>query len=91
MGYWVYAEDLVSALIGPFDNRAEAEAHVEFCAERGDASEAEGNTRILTDEEVAPLRGTVGMIMTPDEDRNYDPSDNDDPEGPWGGGFAPNH
>lgn len=64
--FYVYAEDLASALIGPFDDRAAAEAHVVFLAERGDAAEG----RVVTEAEAAAME-EPGMRLTPDEDRDW--------------------
>lgn len=41
MKYYILADDLASAVIGPFDNSDMAEAHIEFCRQRGDSAEME--------------------------------------------------
>lgn len=69
MKYYIYAEDLCSALIGPFDTKEDAEAHVKFCKERGDCATMD----ILTADEAD--RGSkmqeIGMRLTPEEDRRW--------------------
>lgn len=61
---WIYAEDLVGALVGPFTSNEAAEAHMEFCRERGDAAEM----KIVTDTSAYPADT---MRMTPQEDKDF--------------------
>ncbi len=66
---YVYAEDLASALIGPFANVAEAEAHIAFCAARGDAADA----CVVSANQAADLRnaGRICMELTAQQDREW--------------------
>ena len=66
---WIYAEDFVSALIGPFYDLADANEHVEFLKQRG------AKTELITD--TARLekiqRDWQPMVFTPAEDREFNP------------------
>ncbi len=66
--FYVYAEDLVAGLVGPFWSREEADAHVLFLEDRGDADRG----RVVDETEAAALRPGVGIEMTPQEDRDFD-------------------
>ena len=37
--FWVFGEDLASAMVGPFASKQDAEKHIEFCRARGDGAE----------------------------------------------------
>jgi len=68
--FHIYACDLACALITPFASRAEAEAHVRFCQDRGDAA----TMRILDDEELKQIDADdFHQILSPEEDRQYAP------------------
>lgn len=60
MAFWIRAEDLVAAAVGPFETEAEAVEHVLFCVARGDAAEA-----VVMNSE--PL--DVALRLSPAEDR----------------------
>lgn len=68
IAFYVYAEDLCAGLVGPFLDRASAEAHVAFCAARGDADPG----RIVDDREAQTLRGPDTLELTAEEDRRDD-------------------
>lgn len=81
MKYFTYGEDLVDGLVGPFDTSDQARDHVDFCEKRGDADPG----KVVTEEEAERLRsrpGGVGIEMTPEEDRSFDPHHQDDVEPP---------
>jgi hypothetical protein len=63
---FIYSEDLASALIGPFANREEAQAHLKFCEERGDGARSEIISgfiaRLIPDSE-------IGIRLTPAQDK----------------------
>ncbi len=67
MTYYVYAEDLASALIGPFHQQSVAETHIIYCQRRGDGAEM----RVVDSAEAALLRPDIGTECTPREDRAY--------------------
>lgn len=62
MTFYVYAEDFVAGVVGPFRTAAEALSHIEFCKRRGDADPG----RVITQEELDKT-GEVFM-MTPEQD-----------------------
>lgn len=66
MQYYIYAEDLASGLIGPFESENAAHNHVTFCRMRGDADPG----AVITATEAWNLRreGRVDMEMTPEQD-----------------------
>ena len=66
MSFWVYGEDLVSGLVGPFATAGEANVHIGFCRDRGDADPG----MVVTDAEADRLR-PVGIEMTPEADRAF--------------------
>jgi hypothetical protein len=63
---WLFAEDLRSALIGPFASDWHADEHIAFCRCRGDAA----IPWLVTLEEGLALH--PGLVITPAEDRDYD-------------------
>ena len=65
--FYIYGEDLVDGLTGPFDTRAEAEEHVRLCESRGDADPG----KVITGTEAqAIVRNDPGiLVLTPEEDR----------------------
>jgi hypothetical protein len=65
MPFYVFAEDLVGALIGPFATVTDAQAHIAFCEARGDGAEM----CVVADDEVAELGDRVAYRLTPDQDR----------------------
>lgn len=67
MGYWLYAEDLARALIGPFESKESAQEHIEFCRRRGDADPG----KIVTEEEAEKLRSDLDYTISADRDRNF--------------------
>lgn len=70
--YFLLCEDFVSALIGPFPTRAEAETHQKFCEERGDGSALPGSWEIISDFVVGFLdEPQIGMRLTPQQDREF--------------------
>jgi hypothetical protein len=63
---YVFGEDMASALVGPFDTREEAQAHVAFCEARGDGARHE----VISSFIAARLDpASVHLQMTPDEDK----------------------
>lgn len=64
--FWIYAEDMVGAIIGPFSGMDSAREHIKFCEGRGDAA----CMRVITGEEKDEI--DVDEI-TPEEDRRYNP------------------
>lgn len=67
MTYYIYAEDFVAALIGPFLTMDAAERHVEFCKKRGDAA----TMKILNIGVDTAAKMDVGLRMTAEEDREW--------------------
>jgi hypothetical protein len=67
--YYLICEDFVTAKIGPFPSRSEAEEHIKFLAKRGDAAAVHHKPEILTASE-AMLRDTH-LEMTPAQDREW--------------------
>lgn len=66
MGMYIYAEDLVAVLIGPFNSTAEAEAHIAWCRDvRGDGAEM----RVV--DEFTANRMEVMETMTPERDMTW--------------------
>lgn len=69
MRYFINAEDLVCALIGPFDTKDAAEAHIQFCIDRGDGADME----VITETEMKTIDSDVyGLILTAEEDRAWE-------------------
>lgn len=68
--YWIYAEDMVGVLVGPFENLADAFNHIQFCVKRGD-----GASHWIMDEREhdAIIRSFNPDIITPTEDRAHTP------------------
>lgn len=67
MAFWLFGEDLVSGLVGPFASRADADAHRAFAESRGDADPG----RVVDDAEADALR-PVGVEISPEADRALD-------------------
>lgn len=65
MKYWIWAEDLVAAMIGPFDTREEAEAHIKFCEDRGDGAEM----KVINGVEADYM--DPNMVLTPEQDKKW--------------------
>lgn len=61
--FYIYAEDLVAGVTGPFDTIKEAAAHIAFCRERGDADPG----HIISQTQYDGL-GDV-FTLTPEQDR----------------------
>jgi hypothetical protein len=64
--FYIFGEDLASALVGPFLTREEAEQHLKFCADRGDGARSEvisGFVARKIDER------NIGIYLTPEEDK----------------------
>lgn len=61
--WWIRAEDLILALVGPFDTEAQAQDHVRFCEARGD-----GATMVVFQGDTTPQIGQAYTI-THKEDR----------------------
>ena len=59
---------MVSVLVGPFDCKDAADAHIEFCEERGDGA----TMRAITKEEADREYGDLEVISSED-DREYAP------------------
>lgn len=68
--YYIYAEDLVGALVGPFNSISAAEEHMLFCEERGDAA----TTRVVDETEARALtQEGVHTYVTAEKDRKWQP------------------
>jgi hypothetical protein len=69
MTKYIYFEDFVGMLVGPFHSQADIDAHIKFCEDRGDAADvveivdfdSERFHKLLADNDT----------MTPEEDRNF--------------------
>lgn len=68
MKWYVRAEDLVVAWVGPFNSWIEASNHIDFCTARGDGA-------LIRDEGQFTPGGD--MVMTPEEDRAFVPPKED--------------
>ncbi len=68
---FIYARDFVSALIGPFDTKEAAYAHIVFCCGRGDGA----TMQIVDDpEELAKIKEEwAPMDVTVVEDLQFNP------------------
>lgn len=67
MAFYVFGEDLVAGLVGPFAARIDAEAHIAFCDARGDADP--GRVVDATHADLLRRAGLVDVEVTPDQDR----------------------
>jgi len=65
---YIHFQDFVDAWVGPFGNKAEVDAHIAFCKERGDAADVVA-VEELTDKQVVDMLADGEMILTADEDR----------------------
>jgi hypothetical protein len=65
---YIYFQDLGDALIGPFFSQAEIDAHIAFCAKRGDAAEVVGIYEAGSDEYKKLIAANVD-VYTAAEDR----------------------
>lgn len=68
MKYFILAEDLAAAVVGPFANSFEAEAHMAFCRQRGDSATMEVASEALADKWAIKH---AALQMTAIEDRNW--------------------
>lgn len=71
MKYFIIAEDLARALVGPFDTKADAETHVTFCVDRGDGATHE----IVSQAELDTDADNYDLVMTAEEDRAFNVDD----------------
>jgi hypothetical protein len=75
--FFVFAEDLCSCLVGPFETREEAEGHLAWCRdERHDGATMEVVSRFIAE------RLSPDMTMTPALDRASSPVASDALQ-PW--------
>lgn len=82
--FHIIAEDLAKALITPFSTLEEAEAHIRFCAERGDSA----SHVIINDEDLSHCDADdFALIMSPSEDRDFDNTLAPEPLYDMDGGF----
>ncbi len=73
--WWVYAEDLVGALIGPFNDVEGCLAHIRFCRGRGDAAQMayyECVDGVFVDDCGHPITFDGVYRMTQEEDLRFD-------------------
>lgn len=78
--FYIYAEDLAAAVIGPFPTLFHAAMHVLFCAERGDAAFSEhGGLHRIVDEDTVVREDMryLALTLTPEQDRAYSSWDAD--------------
>jgi hypothetical protein len=77
---YIYAEDFVGALVGPFDSEDDANTHIQLCKERGDGAEM----RVVTDQEAADIEdANPGMLkMTVEDDATWQRRMMDESHGP---------
>jgi hypothetical protein len=75
MRYFILAEDMAAAVVGPFGNSYEAEAHIAFCKMRGDSAEMEVTSESLADK-WAIKHGA--LRMTAEEDRMFEYANGND-------------
>jgi hypothetical protein len=68
---YIYAQDFVSALIGPFDSKEAAYAHIVFCCGRGDGA----TMQVVDDpEELAKIKEEwAPMDVSVEEDLKFNP------------------
>ena len=70
---YIYGEDFVAGLTGPFSSLASAKEHLEFKRQRGDADICVHNNAVILTEEAAFERMCqlgYDNTNTPDEDRS---------------------
>jgi hypothetical protein len=70
--FYVFAEDFCSCLVGPFDTKEEAEAHLVWCRDvRNDGATMEVVSEFIGERLVA----VADSKMTPAEDKAWDPAE----------------
>lgn len=74
--FYVFGEDLVSGLVGPFQTRESALEHIEFQRARGDAAVCcHDNARVVTTQEIQSDRKLLwafnNNLATPERDREF--------------------
>lgn len=73
--FYVFGEDMVPGLVGPFPTVEEAKAHIEFWRQRGDAAVVtHNNARIVTPLDIQS-EGTLrwafeNNLSSPEDDKN---------------------
>ena len=73
MPHYLHVQDFVNAYIGPFETEADAEAHYRWTKDvRGDGATKMG---ILTEVPDLTNPDTYGLVLTPEQDKNWDPAD----------------
>lgn len=65
MKYYLYCEDMVGAVVGPFDTIEQAEDHIKFLDERGDADTGV----IFSETHLEEYTERAAYVCTPQEDR----------------------
>lgn len=65
---WIRAEDFVVAIVGPFQEIEDAQAHIGFCKERGDSAVFRIIGNAEAEEEIAK---PYSFVLGPEEDREF--------------------
>lgn len=71
--FYLHVQDFVNAYIGPFATEADAEAHYRWTKDvRGDGAVKIGIYPEVPDQADPE---NAGMVITPEQDKNWDPDD----------------